>query len=222
VGGAPARQIGQSLLFVCGDFKGQRRPPSDIWSDAIRRYEDSDDIWALAEGLHNSLSHYRRRTHRGYFNWYGSLYADVPEDDASDYIGRAKLARHILVARERLPWDGSPSGVHVVLSNDKRKLIKRRCNELQRRARPNSVFAQSCDDESSFYCHPGQQPRPRATDKKQGLFKNVLDCVQVVTDNECVLRMHEDYGDDAPNISLALATLAKFMRTAYRVVYLHT
>ena len=119
----------------------------------------------MVEGLHISLSHYRRGTHPGYFKWYCSLYADVPEDDASHYIGRNKLALHILVARERLPWDGSLSGVHVVLGNDKRKLISRRCNELQRRVRPNSVFIQACDDEPSFYCYTGMQLQARAMDK---------------------------------------------------------
>jgi len=93
--------VGARYLIV-GDFKGQLRHPSDLWSDSIRRYEDSDDILALAERLHISLSAYRRGTHHGYYKWYCSLYADVPEDDACDYIGLTKLARRILVARERL------------------------------------------------------------------------------------------------------------------------
>ena len=108
-----------------------------------------------------SLSSYRHGTHRGYSDWYCSPYADIPDDDAADHHGRAKLAGHMLKARAQLPWDGSPRGVHVVLSNEKRKLINRRCSELRRRERPNSVYVESSDagngGEPSFHCYPGQQ-----------------------------------------------------------------
>ena len=42
--------IGATSLII-GDFQGQLRPPSDLWSDSICRYEDPDDTWTLAEGL---------------------------------------------------------------------------------------------------------------------------------------------------------------------------
>jgi len=83
--------LGAKFLVV-GDFDRQLRPPSDLWADARKRYEESDDLWTLVEGLHVSLSEYRRGTSLGYFRYDCSLCKDVPEDDAADHAGRTKLA----------------------------------------------------------------------------------------------------------------------------------
>ena len=92
--------IGAKFLIV-GDFDGQLRPPSDLWADALKRYEDSDDIWTLSEGLHVRLSEYRRGANLGYFRYYCGLYQDVPEDDASESnLERVKLAEHLRYAIE--------------------------------------------------------------------------------------------------------------------------
>ena len=75
-----------------------------------------------------------------------SLYKDVPEDDAAkDHTERAKLAAHIRYARGTLPWDGDHQGLHVVMSNDKSKLINRICDERFRRERPEAVLVDSPD-----------------------------------------------------------------------------
>ena len=44
-------------FLILGDFQGQLRPPSDLWDDALRRYENSEGLWTLAAGLHVRLSH---------------------------------------------------------------------------------------------------------------------------------------------------------------------
>ena len=98
------------------------------------------------------LTHYSRSVNPGYFHWYCSLDADVPEDDAADsHAGRTKLAQHVLQARRQLPWDGSHRGLHLVMSNAKRKAINQRCNDLERRARPKAVHVPGCDDDEPSF-----------------------------------------------------------------------
>ena len=93
------------------------------------------------------------------------------------------------------------------MSHEKRKLINRRCNELHRRERHSSVYVESLGDEPSFYCYPGQQLQARVTEKKLGFFKHVLYCVQSVDANECVLRMHSGYSDDAKSVCDSVTAL---------------
>ena len=219
--------IGVKFLIL-GDFAGQLRPPSDLWSDARRRYEDCDDIWTLSEGLQVRLSEYRRGMNPGYFRYYCSLYADVAEDDAAkDHTERTKLAAHIRHTREILPWDGDHRALHVVMSNDKRRLINRHCNERSHRERPEAVFVESPDadkpliGEPSFWCYTGQQLQARVTNNQLGVFKNVLYHVQCVSKLECVLQMSAEYADDPENISLPLPDLGKYFRMAYAVVYMN-
>ena len=149
----------------------------------------------------------------------------MPEDDAAaDNAGRTKLARHVRHALERLPWDGDHRGLHVVMSNDKRRLINRRCNELQRP--PTATFVHSPDadrpdGEPSFWCYPGQQLQARVTDKKSGILKNVLYSAQAASALEVVLKMSPEYADDPQNVSMPTASLARSFRMAYAVIYLN-
>jgi hypothetical protein len=83
--------------------------------------------------------------------------------NCDDYIVPLQMWRdhaHVLKAREHLRWDGNSRGVHVVMSNEKRKLINRRCSELQRRERPNSIYVESPGDELS--------PWPAAAGSRHG------------------------------------------------------
>jgi hypothetical protein len=218
--------IGVKFLVV-GDFAGQLRPPSGLWSDARRRYESCDDLWKLAEGLEVRLSEYRRGRNLNYFKTYCALYADVPEDDAAkDNTERVKLAEHVRRLRSMLPWDGDHRGLHVVMSNDKRKLINRICNAKARAARPDAVFVKSPDDdrptgEPSFWCYTGQQLQARHTDSKTGTLKNVLYDVQAANSLECILRMSGEYAEDAENIQLPISEIGRHFRMAYAVVYLN-
>ena len=200
-------------------------PPSDLWADARKRYEDSDDLWTLIEGLHTRLSEYRRGTNLGYFNYYCSLYADVPEDDAAvDNTGRVKLAQHAQHVLEQMPWDGDHRGLHVVMSNDKRRLINQRCNKLQRL--PNAIWVESPDagrpdGEPSFWCYPSQQLQARVTHKKHGVFKNVLYNVQAANAMDIVLKMSPEYADGPQNFIVPIASVGGWFRMAYAVVYLN-
>jgi hypothetical protein len=218
--------VGVKFLIV-GDFDGQMRPLSDLWSDARRRYEDSDDLWTLAEGLHVRLSEYRRGTNLGFLRYYCGLYKDVAEDDcAKDHTERVKLAAHVRHARSLMPWDGDYRALHVVMSNESRKIINRHCNERHRREQPGSVYVESPDagkpdGEPSFYCYVSQQLQARVTCKKLGVFKHVLYNAQATNDLEAVLRMSPEYADEPQNVSFPLAELAKYFRMAYSMVYLN-
>ena len=128
--------------------------------------------------------------------------------------------------REILPWDGDYRALHVVMSNDKRKLINRKCNEFARRERPDAVFVESSGadksiGEPSFWCYTGQQLQARITDKKLGVFKNVLYHVQGVSTMECILKMSTEYSDEPENIQMPLSDLGKHFRMAYAVVYMN-
>ena len=49
----------------------------------------------------------------------------------------------------------------------------------------------------------------------------MLYVVQVVDAEECTLRMHPDYSDDATNVAFPTARLGRRFRMAYSVVYLN-
>ena len=76
------------------------------------------------------------------------------------------------------------------MSNARRKDIKLRCNDLERRARPRAIQVPGEVDEPGVYCYAGQQLQSRGTSKKDGLFKHVLYIVQAVDAQERTLRMH--------------------------------
>ena len=75
--------LGHKFLII-GDFSGQLRPHADAWRDARVRYEDSDAIWGLAQGLKICLETYRRGADEAFFNYQTSLLPLVPRDDVGD------------------------------------------------------------------------------------------------------------------------------------------
>lgn len=214
-------------FVILGDWEGQLRPPSDLWSDARLRYEDSQDLWSLSQGLRVRLSHYRRGVNLGFFRYYCGLYQDIPEDDrARDHTQRARLAAHLRHALTLMPWDGDYRALHVVMSNSTRKHINRLCNELHRREQRRTVLVESRDagrpdGEPSFHCYVGQELQARLTCKKMGVFKNVLYSVQSISRHDAVLRMSPEYSDSPQNASFPLAELARYFRMAYAVVYMN-
>jgi hypothetical protein len=211
------------VKFLCvGDFEGQLRPVNDV--GARRRYEESDDLQDLVEGLHIRLTTYRRGTNPRFFEWYCSLYADVPADDAAQsWKERTALANHVVRAGTRHTYSGVLDAVHLVISNDHRQALNEKCN---RALKPrDAIFVKSSTGEADFWAYPSLTLAAFHTigdvaesDGRLKLLHDVLYRIQSIDETEAVLRIDEQYGQ-GDNFTVTLEELGKHFILAYAVTY---